>query len=104
MSKHRPLLFAALSLAMVPSTLAACDLDGLPGFHRANPFGTSAPMFRSVPLQRPAPEPEAAPDTAPSAKRSSQPNAPAAKQPPARDWNDRENPDPISAEDKATFS
>jgi hypothetical protein len=103
MSTHRLLLAAALSLAMVPSALAACDLDGLPGFHRANPFGTSAPMFRSVPLQRPAPEPERVPNKATEAKPSSQSSAPTAQQPPAQGWNDRENPGPISAEDKASF-
>lgn len=103
MFKHRMLLAAALSFAFVPASLSACDLDGLPGFHRANPFGPSTPLFRSAPLPRPAQEPEAAADKTVSAKRSNQPTVSAPEPRRARVWDDQENPGPISAEDKATF-
>ena len=99
------LLAAGPLLALVPASLSACDLDGLPGFHRANPFA-GAPMFRGIPLPRPAQEPERASGNTAHKQRAREtgPPAPAPGPQPVRAWESRENYAPVSEADKATFS
>ena len=92
------LLAAAAAMLALPTAAAACDLDGLPGFHRANPF-SGAPMFRGAPAQ-PTP-PSTQNERAPT--RPQQGNAPAGK-PEPRPWERDDNFGPISPEDKATFT
>jgi hypothetical protein len=93
-----PRLAFALLLACGSAPLAACDLDGLPGFqHRANPFAR-APIFRTPPAaQQPAPD-----ASQPADKREdrTQPTATAAP----RSWERTDNPGPITPEDKAVFN
>ncbi len=93
---HASRLGFALLFAIAASPLAACDLDGLPGFHRANPFAR-APIFRGAPAPQPAPE---ANQPADQPKDRSQP-LPAAE---PRSWERTDNPGPISPEDKAIFT
>lgn len=99
------LLAAGPLLALVPASLAACDLDGLPGFYRANPFA-GAPMFRGIPLPRPAQEPERASGNTTEKKPASETGTPAPtpEPQPVRAWESRENYAPVSEADKATFS
>ena len=94
MQPVRLALVVILAAAALP--VAACDLDGLPGFHRANPFAR-APIFRGAPAPQPAPEPNQPAD---KPKDRSQPLP--ADQP--RSWERTDNPEPISAEDKAVFT
>jgi len=93
-----PRLAPALLLVWGAAPLAACDLDGLPGFHRANPFAR-APIFRGAPPVQPAtPAPGGEPVAKP--KELSPPDyAPA-----PRPWERTDNPGPISPEDKAIFT
>jgi hypothetical protein len=91
----------AVVLAAGAAPLAACDLDGLPGFHRANPFAR-APIFRGTP----APLPPGTPGTPVTGQPDDKPRgavqpAPAAQ---PRSWERTDNPEPISAEDKAVFT
>lgn len=83
--------------------LAACDLDGLPGFHRANPFAR-APVFRGAPT--PPPQPDAGSnqpaDKRPQGRSGAASGTDAA--PAQRAWERTDNPGPISPEDKALFS
>lgn len=96
------LLLAGACASGAAAPLAACDLDGLPGFHRANPFAR-APVFRGAP----APLPPNAPGNTPPADKpqdrtgSTPGQAPAAE---PRAWERTDNPGPISPEDKALFS
>lgn len=87
--------------ALAPLPAMACDLDGLPGFHRANPF-SNAPGFRGMPARpvQPAPSQDRSP------ARSQDKAAPAASEQNRlqRSWERDENFGPISAEDKATFT
>jgi hypothetical protein len=93
-----PRLVLVLLLACGPAPLAACDLDGLPGFHRANPFAR-APMFRGTPLPQPqAPGQSEQPGAKAQGRSAPSPMA----EPLVRDRTD--NPGPISPEDKATLS
>lgn len=96
-----PRLLFALLLACGAAPLAACDLDGLPGFqHRANPFAR-APIFRTAPAaQQPAPD-----ANQPADKREDRTQPPAASGPSApRSWERTDNPGPITPEDKAVFN
>jgi hypothetical protein len=94
---RRFLLLAAAAFLALPTAAAACDLDGLPGFHRANPF-SGAPMFRGAPAQ---PQPGSQNERATS--KPQQGKAPAGKSEP-RPWERDDNFGPISPEDKATFT
>jgi len=60
-------------------------------------------MFRSAPVQRPAPETQRSPDKAADKQRASDASAPASDPRAARSWDSDENNAPISAEDRATF-
>jgi hypothetical protein len=93
-----PRLVLALLLAGGSAPLAACDLDGLPGFqHRANPFAR-APIFRTAPAaQQPAPD-----ANQPADKREDRTQPPAQSAP--RSWERTDNPGPITREDKAVFN
>lgn len=95
---RRSILAAAAAMLALPTAAQACDLDGLPGFHRANPF-SGAPMFRGAPTQPPqgGTQNERAPI------KQQQGNAPAGK-PEPRPWERDDNFGPISPEDKATFT
>ncbi|MFL0671413.1 MAG: hypothetical protein ACJLS3_08320 [Erythrobacter sp.] len=93
-----PRLALALLLVCGAAPLAACDLDGLPGFHRANPFAR-APMFRGVP----AAQPPSAPQDDQRAARPQQDRAQPATASEPRSWERTDNPGPISPEDKAVF-
>lgn len=95
---RRSILAAAAAMLALPTAAAACDLDGLPGFHRANPF-SGAPMFRGAPAQPPQSGTQS--DRAPV--KQQQGNAPAGKAEP-RPWERDDNFGPISPEDKATFT
>jgi hypothetical protein len=94
-----PRLVLALLLACGSAPLAACDLDGLPGFqHRANPFAR-APIFRGAPAAQPhAPAQED--QRADKREDRTQPTATAAP----RSWERTDNPGPITPEDKAVFN
>jgi hypothetical protein len=87
-----------LLLGSSAAPLAACDLDGLPGFHRANPFAR-APIFRGTPTAAPQPVPDAGQPASKPQDRT-QPNPPSEP----RAWERTDNPGPISPEDKAIFS
>ncbi|MGY6550906.1 MAG: hypothetical protein ACXIT4_03305 [Erythrobacter sp.] len=98
-------LLAGVMAMAVPSSAGACDLDGLPGFHRANPF-SNAPMFRGMPLptsqSQPAPPQRAADAPASSGNKSdqSQPSrSQPAYSPPQRVWRSDEGNGRVSAED-----
>ncbi len=101
MSLFRTSFVAAMMAALAPLPAMACDLDGLPGFHRANPF-SNAPGFRGMPARpvQPAPSQDRSP------ARSQDKAAPAASEQNRlqRSWERDENFGPISAEDKATFT
>lgn len=86
----------ALLFAAAATPLAACDLDGLPGFHRANPFAR-APIFRGAPASQPAPDASQPAD-------KPQDRALPAQQAEPRSWERTDNPGPISPEDKAIFT
>jgi hypothetical protein len=82
--------------------LAACDLDGLPGFHRANPFAR-APVFRGAPAPVPPNAPGASQPADKPQDRTGSASGPAPAAEP-RAWERTDNPGPISPEDKALFS
>ncbi len=91
-------LAPVLLLACGGAPLAACDLDGLPGFHRANPFAR-APIFRGASPAQPAPPVAGSEPVAKPKERSVPQYAPE-----PRAWERTDNPGPISPEDKATFT
>ncbi len=89
---------AALLLAVAA---AACDLDGLPGMHRYNPFV----RYPSAP----APAPDArSPRSVPSTPQSETPKKDTPSSDPVQErpraWESNAGNGPISPRDKATFS
>jgi len=104
--KKIPVTFVlAFAIFAVPGVALACDLDGMPGFHRFNPFA-QAPGFHSVaptPLpvhranQRDLPKNDAKGELSKKSKLCPGKG-------PERDWQRDTGNGPISDEGKATFT
>ncbi|WP_379553192.1 hypothetical protein [Qipengyuania sp. DGS5-3] len=100
-------LASALTLVALPTAASACDLDGMPGFHRYNPFA-QMPGFRGL-APPPAPTQSAERRKPPQQAESQdeagkpKPRKQQASKTPPREWERDTGNGPISAEDLATF-
>ena len=97
-----------LALLASPTSAVACDLDGLGGFHRFNPFGAGRGMNGLAPPPPPPPaeekkaEKKQAEKEEPAKKANAKTTQEQANT--KRSWETDEGNGPLSDEDKATFT
>lgn len=100
----------AASVAAMPASVSACDLDGLAGFHRFNPFGAgrgfnglapppTPPAEKATDKQKQGKAKEKADSTKKANAKTVQEQAT-----PTRSWETDEGNGPVTPEDMATFT
>lgn len=110
--KKIALSIAALvaSATALPASLSACELDGLAGFHRFNPFGAGRGFNGLAPPPAPPAEETDKADKEDKAEKkadsSKKANAKTVQEQatPTRSWETDEGNGAISPEDMATFT
>lgn len=112
MQKKLLLLSSAAAFAAMPSTATACDLDGIFGAHRFNPFANT-PGFRGLapPLEPTQSAEQREPTKKAPSRADGQDKAGKSKaekqqvnETPVRDFERDSGNGPVKAEDMATFT
>ena len=98
-------LVAASAALLAPTAASACDLDGMGGMHRMNPFAGMS-FGHGGPMPPPPATEPASTRPEPGVKRS-EPDAKEkaeTKPLPVRKWEQQDDGAPVSAEDSGTFT
>lgn len=100
------LILAALPivLTVTPSAALACDLDGVGGMHRFNPFGKFMGFHGSSPPPPPPTKATTPKEETKNKQEKTKTSEPANEETAVKEWERDDGNGPVKAKDKATFT